>query len=129
MPMISYYSQNELYAQMRLYERLKIAVHGCDLLDSEKLEGFHILKVLDDHIRYSSDDGPAWIAFAQYDDEFHTYAIYAPDYFTERQFSAVEFLLRDVEDDARIIVFSQECYDEVMEHNIGKKAWDVHLCV
>ena len=131
MPMVSYYSQDSLHAQMKMFEKLKIAVRGCDLLDDEKLKGFYILKVHDVGSRYSSDDGPAWIAFAQYDDELHTYAIYAPDYFTQEQFATVEFLLRDIPYGSRIVVFSQECYDKAMEWNdfIGESAFDVHLCV
>ena len=108
MPMTLYISKKTVKTQFLLLEALQEKIDNCDLLSTYYAE-------------YSTDDGMALIAFATYNDECNTYALLEPDYLTEVQFHIVESFLWDVEPNARIIVFTQKCYDEVKKHCYGKK--------
>ena len=122
MPMTLYISKKTVKTQFLLLEALQEKIDNCDLLCEMAPTGMYIKELFSTYYaEYSTDDGMALIAFATYNDECNTYALLEPDYLTEVQFHIVESFLWDVEPHARIIVFTQKCYDEVKKHCYGKK--------
>ena len=68
--------------------------------------------------RYSTSDGPAMIAVAHIGDKC---ALYAPEYLSENQLVIFEYLLRDVDSNDHLVVFSQRDYDVVQKYLYGKE--------
>lgn len=58
------------------------------------------------------------VAIAKYGND--TYAIHAPEYLTKEQFVVIEFVLRDIKPDDKIVVFSQESYNALGKYSYGK---------
>lgn len=122
MPMTLYISNKTVNQQFLLLKTLQEKINNCELLCEMTPIGMWIKELFSTYYaNYSTDDGMAIMAIAEYDDNCNTYAILEPDYLTNVQFAIVEFFLRDVEQNARIIVFTQKCYDEVKKHCYGKK--------
>lgn len=65
------------------------------------------------------------VAIAAYGE--HIYAIYAPEYLTQEQYVVFEFLMRDVEPQDKLVVFSKESYDAIMKNNYSKQPIDVQM--
>lgn len=124
MPIISHTPKKLVEAKHDAIVKLQEKCNSCKLLYKREVKDIFIYSVCRD---YSTDDGPAMVAIAQYDED--TYAIYAPEYLTQEQYVVFEFLMRDVEPQDKLVVFSKESYDVIMKNNYSKKPINVQMYV
>ena len=123
MPFTSFTTKKHIESQYDAIKKLEEKCESCKLFRDKTAESIYIFSVKGD---YETDDGPAMLSIAIY--PHNTYAIYAPEYLTDKQLVAFEFLLREVEPKDKIIVFSQRSYDAVKKYSYDKPV-NVELCV
>ena len=124
MPIISYTPKKRVEAQHNAIRMLQEKCDSCNLFCNRECKEIFIYSVCGDYI---TDDGEAMVAIAAYGE--HIYAIYAPEYLTQEQYVVFEFLMRDVEPQDKLVVFSKESYDAIMKNNYSKQPIDVQMCV
>lgn len=66
--------------------------------------------------KYSTENGPAFIAIAKID---NTFVLYAPDYLTAKQMIVFDFHLSGVNENINICVLSKRDYDAVKRCVLG----------
>ena len=110
-----------------MLEELRAKLPECEeLINADKFDDLFRFEV---HDAYEPNEKkPLEFVFAQYVDTPPAYAIYYSGALTKKLFEAIGIFLSNVEDDAKIIVFSQECYDELCRHRYDKNL-DIHLCI
>ena len=114
MPIISTVAQKEVNAMHEAMEKL---LWKCE--ESKRL-GKGAEQVWCHYVygEYATDDGPAMVAIAKFG---NVYAMRTPEYLTEKQLVIFEFVLRHVEPQDEIVVFSMRDYDAAMKYKHGKK--------
>ena len=114
MPLVSTTSQKQIEAEYNAIKKLQEKCKSCKAFRGKVAKSTFIYLVHG----YKTDDGPAMLAIANYEDNNH--AIYTPAYLTEEQLVIFEFLLRDVDKNDKITVFSRRSYDAVKKYSYGK---------
>lgn len=121
--MISTTSKKSIESQYNAITKLQEKCESCNAFRGQTAKKIWLYSICGE---YSTEEGQAMLAIAEY--EKNTYAIYAPEYLTEKQFVVIEFLLREVEPEDKIVVFSQETYNALGKYSYGKPM-NVQLCV
>ena len=116
-----------LYNEIELHHdaiaKLQEKCESCKLFQAQTAKETYTYSVCREYV---TDEGPAMVAIAKYGED--TYAIYAPDYLTERQLVVLEFILRDIKSEDKIVVFSQKCFNALGKYSYGKQL-NVRLCL
>lgn len=115
MPFISTTSKKQIETECNAISKLQEKCESCNQFRGKVAKSIFIYQVYPD---YKTEDGPAMLAIADFDG--YGYAIYAPDYLTDEQLVVFEFLLRDVDNNDKFVVFSQRTYDAVKKYSHGK---------
>lgn len=115
MPLISTTLKKQIETQYNAISKLQEKCESCDQFRGKVAKSIYIYEVCTD---YRTSDGPAMLAIADYGD--NNYAIHTPDYLTDEQLTVFEFLLRDVDNNDKLVVFSQRSYDAVKKYSYGK---------
>ena len=115
MPFISRTSKKQVENQYNTIAKLQEKCEACKAFQGQTAKEIYTYEVCSD---YSTDDGPAMVAIAKYGND--TYAIHAPEYLTKEQYVVIEFVLRDIQPDDKIVVFSLETYNALGKYSYGK---------
>ena len=115
MPFISTTSKKQIETQCNAIAKLQEKCEACKVFREQTAKEIYTYSICGD---YSTDDGPAMVAIAKYGDD--TYAIHAPEYLTKEQYVVIEFILRDIKPDDKIVVFSLESYNALGKYSYGK---------
>lgn len=115
MPLVSTTPKKQIENQYNAIAKLQEKCGSCKSFRGKVAKSIFIYEICTD---YKTEDGPAMLAIADFDD--NNYAIYAPEYLTDKQLVVFEFLLRDVDDKDKIVVFSQRSYDAVKKYSYVK---------
>lgn len=115
MALISTTPKKQIETQYNAIAKLQEKCESCKLFRGKVAESVFIYSVCVD---YETEDGPAMLAIADFGN--NDYAIYTPDYLTDKQLIVFEFLLRDVENNDKLVVFSERSYDAVKKYSYGK---------
>lgn len=122
MPMIGTIPKKSIEAEYNTIKELQEKCESCKLFKKKTADDVFIYTV---HSDYTTEDGAAMVAIARYGD---TYAIHPPKYLTGKQWTVLEFLLRDVEPKDKLVFFSQETFENLGKYSYGKQL-NVQLCV
>ena len=115
MPLISTTSKKQIENQYNAIAKLQEKCESCKSFRGKVAKSIFIYEVCTD---YQTSDGPAMLAIADYGN--NNYAIYTPDYLTDEQLVVFEFLLRDVDKNDKLVVFSQRSYEAVKKYSYSK---------
>lgn len=115
MPLVSTTSKKQIENQYNAIAKLQEKCESCKSFRGKVAKSIFIYEVCTD---YQTSDGPAMLAIADFGD--NNYAIHTPDYLTDKQLVVFEFLLRDVDNKDKIVVFSKRSYDAVKKYSYGK---------
>lgn len=122
MPMIRTIPKKNVEAEYNTINELQEKCESCKLFKKKTADSVFIYSILKE---YSTENGDALIAVARYG---HTYAIHSPKYLTGKQWTVLEFFLRDVEPKDKLVVFSQEIFENLGRYSYGKPL-NVQLCI
>ncbi len=122
MPIIGTISKKNIEAEYNTIKELQEKCESCKLFKKKTADDVFIYTV---HSDYITKDGYAMVAIARYGD---TYAIHPPKYLTGEQWCVLEFLLRNVEPKEKLVVFSQETFENLEKYSYGRQL-DVQLYV
>ena len=122
MPIIGTIPKKYVKVEYNTINELQEKCESCKLFEKKKADDVFIYKILKD---YRTENGDAMIAVARYGD---TYAIHSPKYLIGEQWSVLEFFLRDIELEKKLVVFSQEIFENLGRYSYGKPL-NVQLCV
>ncbi len=115
MPFILTTSKKGIEEQNQAIAKLQEKCESCKWFKGNVAQDIFIYLAYED---YTTEDGSAMLAIADFGN--NDYAIYMPDYLTDEQLAVFEFLLRDVDDKDKLVVFSQRSYDAVKKYSHGK---------
>jgi len=115
MPLISTTSKKQIENQYNAIAKLQEKCESCKCFRGKVAKSIFIYEVCTE---YQTSDGPAMLAVADYGN--NNYAIYTPDYLTDEQLVVFEFLLRDVDKNDKLVVFSQRSYEAVKKYSYSK---------
>ena len=124
MPVISTKNKQQIQREYNAIAELKRKCESCKRFLGKEAELEYIYYICNE---YTTENGPALLAVADFGDK--NYAIYDPEYLTDKQLVVFEFLLRDIEDNDRIVVFSKRGYNAIKKYNRNGKKIDIKLCV
>ena len=123
MPIIGTTPKKSIEAQYKVINELQEKCRSCLLFDKKTADNICIYTVHSSE--YTTEDGAAMIAIAKYGD---TYAIHPPEYLTGKQWTVLEFFLRDIKRTDKLVVFAQETFENLGKYSHGKSL-NVQLCV
>ena len=115
MPMITITLKERIELQYSVISRLEEKCSSCELLREKVAKQTCTYEAYRNH---TNDKDTVMIAIATYEDNI--YAIYVPEHFNEKQMRVFEFLLRDIEPENTVIVFTEESYNAVKKYSCGK---------
>ena len=124
MPILTVTPKKVVELQHDALEKLNKRCLSCYRLRNQTADTIFVYSISMD---YESPDGQAMLAIAKYDN--NTYAIHPADYLTDEQYEIFSFFLRDIEDGATFVVFSQKSFDAIKKYSYDKKNIKVRLCL
>lgn len=122
MPIISIIPKKTIVAEYNTINELQEKCESCELFKKKTADDIFIYKVETD---YRTEKGDAMIAVARYGD---TYALHPPKYLTGKQWTILEFFLGYLEPKDKLVVFSQETFENLEKYSYGNEL-NVQLCV
>lgn len=115
MPLLTYNPEKIIKTENDSLIELRKKCKACSWLKGKVAENIATFKFLMED--YSTEDGPAILAFAQYG---NTCAIYTPQYLKGEQWLILECFLDYIEEDDELIVFSKEVFERLREYRWRK---------
>lgn len=122
MPMTGVDPKEDIEAEYNTIKELQENCESCKLFKNKTADEVFIYKIFSE---YETEDGKAMVAIARYGE---IYAIHPPKYLTGEQWVVLEFFLRNLEPNDRLVVFSQETFVNLGRYSYGKQL-NVQLCV
>ena len=124
MPIVSKTFKKDIEAQCEAISKLqeKCKLHG--VFRGKEAKEIFIYQICVDSFDWNThtEDGPAMVAVAVFDDNGNEYAIYAPEYLNQRQRNSVfQLLLKEADKNDTIAVFSWDDYDALCKYSYDKE--------